>query len=151
MVIIFYGNQEGRKLRLKRLPYFHLMAGNRFPIAVLDLEQQAATIEAGIEKFLQAHDSIRFGSRRIMRGEIHRLQPRAIEIVDVLEGKTHLAEQAVIPQATSSRRLSCTSVSMPSMAYSSALSKAVRMFSAASLFAPRWAKVSVPVMLAGLP
>src|ERR1019366_3166457 len=38
------------------------------------------------------------GSRRIMRGEIHGLQLRMIEIVDMLAGQAYLAEKPVVPE-----------------------------------------------------
>ena len=64
-----------------------------------------------------------------MRGEIHRLQPGIAEIVNVLDGHAEFAKKPVVPQSTAtSSRLSCTSVSMPSIGYCSALSKAERVF-----------------------
>ena len=50
------------------------MARSLFPIAILDLDQQAATLAIGIQRFLQAHDAFRLGTHRIMRGKIRCLQ-----------------------------------------------------------------------------
>src|ERR1035437_8047799 len=65
---------------------------------ILDFDQQAAALAIGIQKFFQAHDAFRFGSRRKISGEIHGLHLGALEIVDMLAGQAYLAEKPVVPE-----------------------------------------------------
>ena len=56
------------------------------PFAVFYFDQQAAALAVSIEEFLQGHKAFRFCFRSKMRGEVHCLQLREIEIVYVLVG-----------------------------------------------------------------